>query len=31
MNDTPAVAARAAQDRLTAMLVAYLDPSLFKP
>jgi serine-type D-Ala-D-Ala carboxypeptidase/endopeptidase (penicillin-binding protein 4) len=28
MNDSPAVAARAAQDRITATLVAYLDPSL---
>jgi D-alanyl-D-alanine carboxypeptidase/D-alanyl-D-alanine-endopeptidase (penicillin-binding protein 4) len=31
MNETPsAAAARAAQDRITATLVGYLDPSLFK-
>ena len=30
MNDTPAPAARTAQDRITATLVGYLDPSLFK-
>jgi hypothetical protein len=27
MNETPAAAARAAQDRITATLVAYLDTS----
>jgi D-alanyl-D-alanine carboxypeptidase/D-alanyl-D-alanine-endopeptidase (penicillin-binding protein 4) len=30
MNDLPTVAARAAQDRITATLVAYLDPTLAK-
>jgi serine-type D-Ala-D-Ala carboxypeptidase/endopeptidase (penicillin-binding protein 4) len=30
MNETPSPAARAAQDRFTATLVGYLDPSLFK-
>jgi D-alanyl-D-alanine carboxypeptidase/D-alanyl-D-alanine-endopeptidase (penicillin-binding protein 4) len=30
MNDTPSGAARAAQDRITATLVGYLDPSLAK-
>jgi D-alanyl-D-alanine carboxypeptidase/D-alanyl-D-alanine-endopeptidase (penicillin-binding protein 4) len=28
MNDTPSLPARAAQDRFTAMLVGYLDPTL---
>ena len=30
MNDTPSPAARAAQDRFTATLVGYLDPTLYK-
>jgi D-alanyl-D-alanine carboxypeptidase len=31
MNDVPSpIAARSAQDRLTAVLVSYLDPSLLK-
>ena len=30
MNDTPSPAARTAQDRFTATLVGYLDPTLYK-